>query len=214
MLKKVLLGVLLAGLIGVLVVGAANRTSVKMAQSADTYSQGNGERQAGQSNGYGQGRGTRAQDPEVAAVAPAGNVQGNGRGQGGSGNGQGSGQGGQGNGRGQGGSGNGQAASGGGPGQAQVDAWLTLQGVVVSVSADAMAVQADAGEVIVDGRSWSFAQEQGFAAQVGDAATLTGFWEDGDFEVGQIDNLTSGQSVSLRDASGRPLWAGRGRGGA
>ena len=48
-------------------------------------------------------------------------------------------------------------------------------------------------------------------AQAGDSVSLTGFYEDGDFEVGQIDDQTTGQTVSLRDESGRPLWAGRGR---
>jgi hypothetical protein len=101
-----------------------------------------------------------------------------------------------------------------GTGQAQVDEWLTLQGTVTSVDADTLAVQTDGGEqVTVDNRAWWFAQDQGFTAQAGDRVTLTGFYEDGDFEVGQIDDLTTGQTVSLRDNSGRPLWAGRGRRG-
>jgi hypothetical protein len=108
----------------------------------------------------------------------------------------------------------GAAGDGTGTGQAQVDEWLTLQGTVTSVDADSLVVQTTGGEqVTVDNRAWWFAQDQGFAAQAGDQVTVVGFYEDSDFEVGQIDNLTTGQTVSIRDESGRPLWAGRGRRG-
>jgi hypothetical protein len=101
-----------------------------------------------------------------------------------------------------------------GTGQAQVEEWLTLQGTVASVNADSLVVQTTGGEqVTVDNRAWWFAQDQGFTAQAGDQVTVVGFYEDGDLEVGQIDDLTSGQTVSIRDESGRPLWAGRGRRG-
>jgi hypothetical protein len=101
-----------------------------------------------------------------------------------------------------------------GTGQAVVDEWLTLQGTVVSVDADTLVVQtADGEQVTMENRPWWFAQEQGFTAQVGDQVTLVGFYEDGDFEVGQIDNLSSGQAVTIRDENGRPMWAGRGRRG-
>lgn len=99
-----------------------------------------------------------------------------------------------------------------GTGQAQVDEWVTLNGTVQSATADEMIVStSDGQEIVVDGRAWRFAQELGFMAQAGDSISLLGFYEDGDFEIGGIDDLTSGQSVSLRDESGRPLWAGRGR---
>jgi hypothetical protein len=44
----------------------------------------------------------------------------------------------------------------------------------------------------------------------GDHCKLAGFFEDGTFQVGQIDNLTIGQHVGLRAETGRPLWTGRG----
>jgi hypothetical protein len=98
-----------------------------------------------------------------------------------------------------------------GTGQAQVDEWLTLQGTVASVTSDELVVQTTGGEqVLMDGRPWRFAQEAGFSAQAGDQLVLVGFYEDGDFEVGQIENLASGQVVPIRDEDGRPLWAGRG----
>jgi hypothetical protein len=99
-----------------------------------------------------------------------------------------------------------------GTGLAQVDEWLTLNGSVQVATVDEMIVQTDTGqEILVDGRAWRFAQELGFMAQAGDWVRLTGFYENGDFEVGQIQDLTTGQSANLRDESGRPLWAGRGR---
>jgi hypothetical protein len=102
-----------------------------------------------------------------------------------------------------------------GTGQAQVEAWLTVQGAVVEVGADALVVQAVGGEqVAVENRAWWFAQEGGFSAQVGDEVTLVGFYEGDDFEVGRIDDVTTGQTVLVRDENGRPLWAGRGRRGA
>jgi hypothetical protein len=99
-----------------------------------------------------------------------------------------------------------------GTGQAVVDEWLTLAGTVTAVDATQMVVQIDGGdELLIDGRPWSFLQEQGFQAAAGQRLSLTGFYENDDFEVGAIDNLSTGQSVSIRDTSGRPLWAGRGR---
>ena len=42
---------------------------------------------------------------------------------------------------------------------------------------------------------------------------LYGFYEGDDFEIGAIEDVTSGERVTLRDDTGRPLWAGRGRWG-
>jgi hypothetical protein len=41
--------------------------------------------------------------------------------------------------------------------------------------------------------------------------TLSGYDQNGSFEVARIDNTTNGKSVVLRDASGRPGWSGRGQ---
>jgi len=101
-----------------------------------------------------------------------------------------------------------------GTGQANVEGWLTFQGTVVSVDANALVVQTSSGEqVAVENRAWWFAQEQGFSTQVGDQVTLIGFYEGDEFEVGQIDDATNSQTVLIRDENGRPLWAGRGRRG-
>ena len=122
-----------------------------------------------------------------------------------------------------GGQGRAEAPSDGtGTGQAEVDEWLTIQGAVVSVDGNTLIVQSAGGEeTVVENRAWWFAQEQGFSAEVGDQVSLLGFYEDGDpmassgsrFEAGQISNETTGQTVEIRETSGRPLWAGRGRRG-
>jgi hypothetical protein len=110
-----------------------------------------------------------------------------------------------------------------GTGQAQVEGWIQLLGTVVSVDADALVIQTTSGEqIVVENRPWWFAQEQGFSARAGDEVTLTGFYEGEDsstgsgqgFEVGRIDDATNGQTVTIRDENGRPMWAARGRRGA
>jgi hypothetical protein len=107
------------------------------------------------------------------------------------------------------------AGDGIGIGQAQVDQWLTVQGAVTWVDSNGLTLQSSGGgEVAVENRPWWFAQEQGFSAQVGDQVAFVGFYENDDFEVGQITNMTSGQTVPIREDSGRPLWAGRGRRGS
>jgi hypothetical protein len=92
--------------------------------------------------------------------------------------------------------------------------WLVVTGTVVSVADDLVEIKTDAGEVIpFEGRPLSFAAEQGFALKMGDTVTLGGFDEDGEFKIGQVTNVNGGATVVLRDASGRPGWAGRGRRG-
>ena len=74
-------------------------------------------------------------------------------------------------------------------------------------------IETDVGEsMVIEGRAWSYMQEQGFAIQQGDLVKYEGFYEDGEFKVSQIENLNTGESLVLRDASGRPSWAGGGKG--
>jgi hypothetical protein len=102
-----------------------------------------------------------------------------------------------------------------GTGQAQVDEWLTLEGTVSSSDSAALVVRADGGEeIVLDGRPWRYLLEQGFQAVAGDRVRLVGFYENDSFEAGEITNLGTGQDVLIRDESGRPLWAGRGRSGS
>jgi hypothetical protein len=224
MLKKIVLGTLFVGLIGVLVAGAAVRTLDRTERVVEAQGYGHGndhdevgdcvEGESGQGHGHGNG--------EVSEGEAGGSGQGRG-GYGGQGredapgNQTSAGQGREDAPGNQTGAGQGREDAPGDQtvaGQANVEGWLTIQGIVVSVDANALIVQADSGQqVTVENRAWWFAQEQGFSAQVGDQVTLVGFYEGDHFEVGRIDNATNGQTVRVRDENGRPLWAGRGRRG-
>jgi len=200
MLKKIVLGTLLVGLIGILVAGAVSRTMDKTERVAEASGRGYG-RNGAEAGTYAAGGSTRLTTGGSTGLTTGGLGQGRG------GYAQDSNRGGYG-GRGR------EDAPGDqtGTGQANVEEWLTLQGTVVSVDADALVVQTVNGEqVTMENRPWWFAQEQGFSAQVGNQVTLIGFYEGDDLEVGQIDDITSGQTVLVRDENGRPLWAGRGR---
>ena len=90
--------------------------------------------------------------------------------------------------------------------------WLTIQGNVASVADDLVEINTAAGEVIpFEGRPLSYALEQGFSLEIKDGVTLEGFDEDGEFKIGKVTNLSRGLRITLRDASGRPGWSGRGR---
>jgi hypothetical protein len=193
MLKKVLLGALLVGVIGILIAGAVVRTSAKAGD--------------GLGNEYG-GRGRAAQ---TGVPVTGGVVERSGgrwaqtggavttRGQGG---------------RGQSGGLSTTDAAPASLADVTPEEWLTVQGEVVSVAGDLVEIKTATGEVIpFEGRPLSFAQEQGFSLKVGDTVRLNGFDESGEFKIGQVTSLGSGASINLRDASGRPGWAGRGRQG-
>jgi uncharacterized protein (DUF2345 family) len=97
-------------------------------------------------------------------------------------------------------------------GEASVMEWQTVSGTVSSVDASHAEIRlSDGRSVEVGGRAWQLAAAQNFTANAGDSVTVHGFDENGVFQAGQIDNQSNGQSLSLRDATGRPLWAGRGR---
>jgi hypothetical protein len=187
--KRIVLGVVLAGLIGILVAGAIVRTVDKTGGVAEARGLGQGRGGSESVNDdAGQGyRGGEGASNDRAGQSRRGSAQGQG---------------------------SGTQGSGLGTGQAEVDEWLTIQGTVVSANADALVVQAaDGQQVVVENRPWWFAQEQGFSTKAGDQVTLTGFYEGEDLEVGQISDGTNGQTAQIREESGRPLWAGRGRRG-
>jgi uncharacterized protein YdeI (BOF family) len=148
MLKKLVLGTLFVGLIGILVAGAVIRTMDKTERVAEAYGygygRGNGEAGAYAAGSSGQGRGGYAQGGNRGGYSGQGRED---------------------------------TPAINATGQANVEEWLTLQGTVVSVDADTLVVQTSAGEqVTIENRPWWFAQEQGFTAQVGDQVTLVGFY--------------------------------------
>ena len=61
-------------------------------------------------------------------------------------------------------------------------------------------------------RSWHFAQAQGLQTQLGDSLLLTGFYENGQFEIVHLRNLDNGSVAQIRDEDGHPLWVSGGHG--
>lgn len=86
---------------------------------------------------------------------------------------------------------------------------VKLSGTVSSADLGrAVLIETENGQILLQGRALSFAVTQGFTTGVGDRLLLEGFYEGADFEIMQISNQTNGQVTVLREASGRPMWAG------
>lgn len=87
--------------------------------------------------------------------------------------------------------------------------WISVTGTVDQVFTNGITIQLEEnGFAELSQRGWAFAQQNGFIPQTGDSLILTGFYENGVFEIAQINDLTNHQQISLRDADGHPLWRG------
>lgn len=90
-----------------------------------------------------------------------------------------------------------------------VETWSTVTGEVIALDEE-LTIVTDEGESEVHlGPSWYW-EAQGLVLEVGDRVAVSGFAEDGEFMAGRVENLDSGESVALRDETGRPLWTGSG----
>jgi hypothetical protein len=189
MLKKVIGSVLLIGLIGVLAFGATNRTQDKTTQ---TQGRGSGEgRYLEQANARdGQGYGANRASGET-----------NGRGT------------------------QGQRQGGAEAGAAQrqypnyetpPETWETHTGDVVQAPGDGeeLLIETGAGQELMVGTGPLDLAAQGFTLQAGEQVQVQGYWEAGEFKAAQLTRLADGQTLTLRDAYGRPVWAGGGRRGS
>lgn len=86
--------------------------------------------------------------------------------------------------------------------------WLTLTGVVTSVTTKDLVITLDDGQSLtIARRPWRFAQENGFTTSVGNQIELIGFYENDEFQAAQLHDLTTDLLVRLRDETGHPLWA-------
>jgi hypothetical protein len=192
MFKKIILGALLIGGIGVLVAGAVIRTSATSGERAGETGRRGRATEVVTADANQQNYGGRGNETSLGTTGQGGRWTQDGSVE--------------------------QTLSGQGDGQGAplaavaAEDWLTMTGKVVSVADDLVEIKTDAGQVIpFEGRPLSFAAEQGFAVKVGDAVTLDGYDENGQFKIGKVTNVNSGASLMLRDVSGRPGWAGRGR---
>jgi hypothetical protein len=220
MIKKVFVGVLLAAAFGLLVFGAVKRTLAKSDGNeplALSTNLSEGEDKEGANinqnknqslnksleknlnqGGQGRGQGTGDCDEEE-------NQEGSEYGKGADGQWNGSG-------KGQGGQPENMTGEGLGVGQAEVDERVTVTGTVVSIDSELLVIELSDGSLLeVEGRVLSFINENGFEVSAGDELKITGLYEGDTFEVIQITNDGSGQTIHVRDQSGRPLWAGGGR---
>jgi hypothetical protein len=220
MVKKVFVGVLIAAAFGLLVFGAVNRTMAKaldtepLALNESAQNGGGGNR-----NGYTELNQNQVLDGGVDDCIADGEAYGVGAGDA-TGYGPGDGTGyvvapedGTGYGI---GSGNGNQPAdapldGTGIGIADVEEWITFNGTVQSVDSTLVVIVLEDGTLFeLDGRTLSYITDLGFSLNVGDSVTFLGFYEDGLIEVGQITDLTTGASVTIRTDDGTPLWAGGG----
>jgi hypothetical protein len=186
MLKKIALGIVLAGVSGGLIYGAINRTTLRSETGT----------------GLNVASGARGNQGQAAVdeVQTSGVQNGSGR-NGGNGSG--------GQSRYNADDLNGYTA---GTGLAQVDEVYQITGAVTFVDADQSIVVDETGsQTVIENRAWWYALEDGFTAEVGDQVHLTGFYDEGVFEAIQLENLTQSITVQIREESGRPLWAGGGR---
>jgi hypothetical protein len=111
-------------------------------------------------------------------------------------------------------SGAGGQGQGGGTGQAEAPEWITLKGTVTEISAGQLTLKTQDGEEVTlmlgPEPYWS---AQGITIEVGDEIEVRAYEEDGELMAGQITLTATGETLTLRDEMGRPLWmGGMGRG--
>jgi hypothetical protein len=204
MLKKIVVGALIVvviGAVGVGIIDAAQGRSV-VAQSTvaqSTAAQTNAAQESAQSAvpaqgaGGGQGQGYRGgQNQPQDQTSTQGQGQGNRSGQGQGANGQ----------------GQIQNPNPGTP-QANVTTWVTVAGTVSSFDGVGVSLTTDDGAPLwVQFGQSRYVSAQGVTFNAGDHLTVNGFEENGQFQSGTVVNDTTGQTLNLRDTTGRPLWAG------
>ncbi|MBE2223274.1 MAG: hypothetical protein IAF02_17170 [Anaerolineae bacterium] len=220
MMKKIAIGLIFTLIVGVLVVGAANRTSAKTAQynPAETAAQtGNGggqnsdgERQyanqheplyiekeqtgqGGQGQGTGNGRSTTTTDDQTATTPLGGQGQGNV-----AGNGQGN------------GAQNQDADRYGNPeAPTSHDEIITYQGTISTAPTAGveLVISTAEGDVVI-GTGPSYWLEANIILAAGDNISVTGFWEEGEFKATSLTRTSDNLTVTLRDELGRPMWSG------
>ena len=94
--------------------------------------------------------------------------------------------------------------------QANITQTVTIAGVVQSFDGVGVSLTTDDGAPLwVQFGQSRYVSAQGVTFNAGDHVTVTGFYENGQFQASTVVNNTTGQMLTLRDATGRPLWARR-----
>jgi hypothetical protein len=209
-MKKMIGKIVKIGIVGLLaatLIGGAAYVVLRPGEAQAQQEKGRGQSQREYASESGGGRGYGAEN-----TPGQGTKGGNGKGNGaatapGNGAERGSGQGAGG------GKGNSEDSRGRGEGYAATE-WVTVNGKVIARVDDELTIQTADGEMVVHlGPEWYWDAE-GIALNAGDQVQVTGFYEGDEFEVARVENTTTGESVTLRNESGRPMWAGRGRQGS
>ena len=191
MAKKILLGTLLVGLIGILVAGGVIRTLDKTGNVAEAQGRGygSGRVEAGESTGQTEARGQgygRVRNADAGALA----TKSRGYGQG---------------------AGNAERQY---PNfEAPAGEQFASEGSVVQIPSDGvdLVIATDEGQEIKVGTGPGYMAAQGFSLEAGERVRVQGFFEDEELKATQITRLADGESITLRDDSGPPAWAGSGQ---
>lgn len=195
MLTKIVAGGFLLIMLGAVVIGAITLFTDREAANAqhagaygrgqDTVAGPNIDGRGTQGAGQGQGWESRETDSQQGIVPETAPQNGYGRGQG---------------------LGRGQGAE-----APLAHAAQEIEGVVIETTE--LFIETHSGETVHVGLGPSHYRDgQGFVLSIGDNIQVFGYWEDDEFKAIQVTNLDSGDHITLRDASGRPMWAGQGRG--
>jgi hypothetical protein len=190
MWKKIVLGTLFVGLIGILVAGGIIRTVDRTAKVAEASELGRGR---------GQGNAVVESDCDGEGGVHDSASQ------------AGSGQSGQGRG---GGAQGASSAERKYPNyETAPEDWVTYDGTVVQAPAggEELVIETATGEEITVGAGPGYMEMQGFALQAGEQVQVQGYWEDNELKAAQVTRLRDGETITLRDQLGRPAWAGGGR---
>ena len=217
MTKNIILGALVAVLVGALAVASLDLWSGSA--SADVGQQhgrsdpasgrdaGSAQTESDEPQGNGYGR-QMAEDAATGTSEPAGSDKGSGRGAAGQ-------------------RGGGQSTSADMPAgdprrgepqpepQVTLEEWIEYEGTMVALDDEGLIISTHDGQEmsIKLGPSWYWQQQDTFSAEIGDSLSVVGFYDGDYFEAGSVTNETSGQVLTLRTEGGQPLWSGRGRRG-
>lgn len=87
--------------------------------------------------------------------------------------------------------------------------WVILSGQIVKVSSESLEIQTGSTGILeIEGRTWRYLQELGYVPGELNEVVVMGFYENGEFEVSSIQDLTAELAFQIRDEYGRPMWGG------